>query len=396
MLIIVQLHFCPITPSFTQIEVYSYSASGIKPQSTWDSNQKGTVKIIHGPFDYNLDYDTYDNDEFIASLKSGLKFMTFTMTESQVAWLGVTEYMIVSLSLALVIAKFFPAVHNQIISRATRLEHQSLYWGTAVVSNIFVNVIFSLGIRGWSIAVAVTIGYDYQIMEFLLPIPEFVVSFIFFVVALMNSLKNRHSADIPIPEGISSIMIRLFFCVWCCGSQRCTTKTLRVLILFGFMSFIYHRIMDAISFAFLLFIEDSRVTVVTFALLYASFIIFLVLFISFSILILFRGTQTNVSHSRQFLNCFGGIFMLISVFISIVLMVIIYVIIVLSLNLKGLTGIVTGLVPSIALSAGSWYMKKRLEKEMRQSDTATGQSQYGTMNDGAREDNSDDRSMLLP
>ena len=90
--------------------------------------------------------------------------------------------MISSLSLALMIAKFFPAVHNQIVSKATRLEYQSFYWGTAVVSNIFVNTLFSWAIRGWSISVAMKIGYDYQLMEFLLPIPEIVIVLILFLL----------------------------------------------------------------------------------------------------------------------------------------------------------------------------------------------------------------------
>ena len=61
-----------------------------------------------------------------------------------------------------------------------------------------------------------------------------------------------------------------------------------------------------------------------------------------------------------------------------------YTIVVMSLNLKGVTGIVTGLIPTIALSAASWYIKNRLEKQ-----SATSQSQYGTIgearNDGERE-----------
>ena len=91
------------------------------------------------------------------------------------------------------------------------------------------------------------------------------------------------------------------------------------------------------------------------------------------------------------------------VFPAVMLMVVMYMIIVLSLNLKGVTGIVTGLIPSIALSAASWYIKKRLVKEMSQSNTATNQSQYeptgGTVNDEEREeteDNTDDQRMLLP
>ena len=93
------------------------------------------------------------------------------------------------------------------------------------------------------------------------------------------------------------------------------------------------------------------------------------------------------------------------VFPAVILMVVMYTIVVMSLSLKGLTGIVTGLTPSIALSAASWYIKKILEKEMSSSNTATSQSQYGTtggkVNGGEREkteDNTADgqRSNLLP
>ena len=88
--------------------------------------------------------------------------------------------------------------------------------------------------------------------------------------------------------------------------------------------------------------------------------------------------------------------MLITVFSAVVQFVTMYMIIVFSLNLKGVTGIVTGLIPSIALSAASWYIKKRLGRQ-----SATSQSQYGTtgeaMNDGEREeteDNADSKRLL--
>ena len=97
----------------------------------------------------------------------------------------------------------------------------------------------------------------------------------------MDSLRRHHGDDVYIPEGMAMIIVKMSFCM-CCGT-RCTAKALRVMVIAGFMSFIHHRIMDAISIAFLLFIENSRVTVITLTLLYVSFIIFLVVFISFSI-----------------------------------------------------------------------------------------------------------------
>ncbi|CAI8049037.1 hypothetical protein GBAR_LOCUS27001 [Geodia barretti] len=76
---------------------------------------------------------------------------------------------------------------------------------------------------------------------------------------------------------------------------------------------------------------------------------------------------------QKWVNFTGGVCMLISVFGAVALMVVMYMIIVFSLNLKGVAGILTGLIPSIALSAASWYIKKRLEKEVSQSNTATSQ-----------------------
>ena len=118
-----------------------YSESEGKPQ-IWDQSQKGTVNTNKGSFDFvNDDYDY-----------NGMKFIQ-KISRHQFVNLSLTEYVFVSLSLALVIAKFFPAVHNQIVSRATRLEHQSLYWGTAVVSNVFTYGLLFIAMRGWTIIV---------------------------------------------------------------------------------------------------------------------------------------------------------------------------------------------------------------------------------------------------
>ena len=64
--------------------------------------------------------------------------------------------MFVSLSLVLVIAKFFPAIHNQFVSKATTsLQYRSLYWGTAVVSNVFIYGLLLTAGKGLSIYMAV-------------------------------------------------------------------------------------------------------------------------------------------------------------------------------------------------------------------------------------------------
>ena len=159
-------------------------------------------------------------------------------------------------------------------------------------------------------------------------------------------------------------------------------------------------IMDVISIAFLLFVEESRTSVITFTSLYVSLLVFLVLFISYSLYTLFRGRNPDVMFFRQFLNYCGSIFMFLTAFPAVMLLVVMYMVIVFSLNLTGVTGILTGLIPSLVLSAGSWYIKKRLEKELSQSSTATEPGTAGgAVNDGEREeikDSADDERMLLP
>ena len=80
-------------------------------------------------------------------------------------------------------------------------------------------------------------------------------------------------------------------------------------------------------------------------------------------------------------------------------MIVSYMIIVFSLNLQGVSGIVTGLIPSIALSSISWYIKKRLLTKEPTNSSSSGPSQLQTEpgNDGEKYDGRDeDERMLLP
>ena len=100
---------------FLQIKVYSESAGG-KLQTHWDQSQKGTL----------TDYDYSDSDD---DRQEVLSLIKWPMKSHTLVKLSLAEYVFVSLCVALVIARLFPAVHNHIVSKATRLEHQSLYWG---------------------------------------------------------------------------------------------------------------------------------------------------------------------------------------------------------------------------------------------------------------------------
>ena len=343
-------------------------------------------------------------------LNPPLKLMNWSFWDiNQYIFLGFLEYVTVSLSLSLVIAKFFPAIHNQIVSRVTRVEHQSLYWGTVIVSNIFTyGLLFQAG-RGWLLSLGMLDrGYIYiYIYEYnikypviILTILEVVFHTVLFVGALVASCRGHGGTGVPIPNGMAKILIYvsfLFSCFCCCDgcSVRCKTKALRVLVLFSFMSFIYHSILDVISVTLLLFIEETRASIATLTLLYISLLVFLVLVASFSLLTLI---PRNVSVRYQCLNCFGGAFLFITVFVALILLIAIYMTIVFSLKLQGVSGIVTGLIPSIVLSSISWYIKKRLltKKHTTGSINSDMGHEPGTSGGAENDKFEDDDQILLP
>ena len=381
---------CAVSHKMTFLQIKVYSESGGKLQTHWDQSQKGTV-----------------TEKFYFEK---LVFMTHPMSLVTFVKLSLAEYVFVSLCLALVIARLFPVVHNHIVSKATRLEHQSLYWGMVVVSNIFVyGLVFAVG-RGLSIFVSVILLYyydDYNSLvgpTMIVPVSlEVVINVILFSGALFASLKSRNSSHGVVPRELGKFFINLSFC-WscfcvcvCCSKQR-RAKTMSVLVMFSLMVFLHRNIMEAISFGFMLFIEPSRIIVITIGLFYISLMVFLVLSVSLSIFIL-RGRNTRTPLYQQFISLVGIVILLLTIFGAVGLMVVVYMIIFFSLRLHRFSGIVTGLIPTIALSAASWYIKKRLERGLSQPNTDTTQPEYGatagTVNDGENKD-SDEQRMLLP
>ena len=273
-LTILPLILAIITISIIQIKVYSYSEAGSRPL-TWDQNQKGTITF---DYDYYYGYSDYYDDSKV------MEFMKWSMNAHSFVKLSLVEYVFVSLCLAVIIAKFFPAIHNQIVSKAVNsLEYQSLYWGSVVVSNVFTYGLVLVAARGLSLYMQYWLYYNIVSLYkhdklnygslFVLYIQEFVVYVILSVGALFASLRNHHNKVIAMPTGMGKVMINISFCFSCfcfciCCSQRCRAKTLQIVILFSFMTFIYHIIMDVISIGFILFIEESRTFYISLTLLY--------------------------------------------------------------------------------------------------------------------------------
>ena len=148
---------------------------------------------------------------------------------------GLSEYVLVSLALALIIAVFFPAVHNTIVPRASaRLGYKSLYWGTAVVSNVFIyGLVFALG-RGLFIITRYIELFPikhFTASLFIVPcIQEVVVHVILFVGALIASLGNEHGVPIP-NKGVAKIVINISFCFSCfCCCVCCSSRAYQTIM----------------------------------------------------------------------------------------------------------------------------------------------------------------------
>ena len=365
-----------------------YSEVGSKPQ-TWDKKQKG-MAIYYIPY-----FFFGDNHE--------LQFMQWPVSLQTFAVLGLAEYVFVSFSLALVIAKFFPVVHNQIVSRASSLGHQSLYWGTVIICNIFTYGLLFAASRGWSIFERNGLLLLGDASVLVICIQEVIIHMILFVAAIMT-LNN--SSFLSIPKATVKIFVTISLCWTCiflciCRSGHKRTKAIRVLIVFSLMTVIHHNIMDLISFLFLLFIDWDRLIAIMVTLLYISLLVFLMLLLSVSLFSLLHGDIAPLY--QQFLKCFCSLCSFIAIFTAVILLVFIYMIIIFSLKLEGITGIVAGLLPSIALSATSWFIKNRLVRERSYSNTTTDQSHYGITgmsinNDDEEviqtEDNTDDQNLI--
>ena len=207
-----------------QVKVYSCETY----PHVWDESQKGIATFDDDYFGYY----GHDNYVVLTFISQPIYYHTFII-------FSLTEYVFVSLSLSLVIAKFFPAVHNRIVSRATRLEHQSLYWGTAVVSNIFV-----YGLLFW-VERCMSTTYMNEFIPIYVPISVpittvIIITAILFLGSLFASLRNDSRNNVPIPSGAIRGVIYISFCwsflccCFCC-SPRCRTKTMRVLVLFSFL-----------------------------------------------------------------------------------------------------------------------------------------------------------------
>ena len=319
-----------------QIKVYSQYSEQSSIPLNFDHNQKGSVFFS-------------DNVEF--SVFEGVHQNIFIR-------IGLAEFMFVSLSVALIIAVYFPSIHDQIVSKLTRLEYQSLYWGTAVVCNVFTyGLVFFIG-RGTHILLNYYLTLN-NTVSIVAAVQEVVVHVILLVGSVIPLIRGGRS-ETPVPKGIISSLFHTSFCRFICCAAVSRKKTAKVMIVFSFMNFIYHNVMDLISLAFIMFVDKFRAEAITVSILYVLLVTFLALSISF---VLFRLVQ--LMRQKQYLQLLTFFATLIVFALAAVFFLILFIAIFLSINTSGLNVLAGALLPSIILSAGSWYIKNRFQEELQ-------------------------------
>ena len=266
-----------------------------------------------------------------------------------------------SFSVALIIAIYFPRVHNHIVLKATRLEHRSLYLGSAIVSNLFTYGLLFPGARAYVIFVSYYITSKESVpVSSVLCVQEVIVYVILFVGTLLALLRDSDN-DIPIPKGGMKILLNIpICCFYCCRMpDKTRRKATKVLILFSFMNFIFHSIMDVISLLFVMFVDQVRAKAVTVIILYIASIMFLVLFVSFLCYRLFHLLQQKKPH-----KIFGFFAITIIGFVGVTFILIMYMTVFFKHNPSELNIVATALLPSILLSGGAWYIKKSFQQKL--------------------------------
>ena len=365
-----------------------YAEAGGRPQ-TWDTSQKGTIKAHFNP------YYIYDIN--------ALKLLEWPISTAIIYIICFAEYALVSISLVIIIAKFFPVYHCKLVSKATTQEYRSLYWGAAVVSNCFTFCLFFVfSFSKFNQQSLVSKLFNPFIMDFTPPILligsilEIYMYIVFFIAAVIATRRSNVGITY-IPNGMAKVLIHISscFCCCCCCSSRCRAKGIQVLVLFSFMSFIYHSIMDAISVGYMLFVNVSETFTMT--MLYISVLFFLVSLTSFILYTTSSNRRDSRSAVKGSVMCVVGACTLLSIFCAVILIVAIYIIIITSLKLEGIKGFATTLIPSLGLSAAGWLIKKKLSEAQPNQQA----SDYGatglSLNDEGREnrENSEDTDNKL-
>ena len=370
-----------------------YAEAGGKPH-TWDVSQRGTITTHYE----NNGFGNYYNSKV-------MELFQHSISTATVINLCLTEYTFVSISLVLIIARFFPVYHSKLVSKATTPEYKSLYWGAAVVSNCFTLglIIFPTG-KEWlynPFFVQLYDCYNSPYFTYIQGCTALLVGiilvcfleinmYIVFFVAAVIATRRSNVGIIHISKGMAKVLIHISscFCCCCCCSSRCRAKAIQVLVLFSFMSFIYHSIMDAISVGYLLFVNVSETFTMT--MLYISLLFFMVSLTSFILYTTSSNRRDSRSAVKGSVMCVVGACTLFIIFCAIILIVTLYVIIITSLKPKGVIGFLTTLIPSLGLSAAGWFIKKKLQSELQPNQQASGYRATGQpLNDGRRENSED-------
>ena len=270
--------------------------------------------------------------------------------------LCLTEYVFVSLSMALIIARFLPAIHSRIVARATSLESQSLYWGTAVVSNMFV---FGL-LLVYGRVITLFFVHKYHPVTVYVAVPLQVLIYVLFLIICILPCTGD-GVNVPIPKGMAKILIYISFSfaafLFCtCRSKQRKAKILQVMVTFSLLTFVYHLVMEVIATCFALLVNvPETITLMALSTLSLSF------FVMFSYtIIVSTANWKDRSFYEDVFKLSASVFTIVLIFGAFIFSILVYMLMLFRLQPDGIAATVSTLLPPVILSAAGWYIRMKL------------------------------------
>ena len=348
------------------LQIQVYAEAGAKPQN-WKPQQQATVQLGS--------YETWG--PYLGAEDSG----EWNFLVNLLHTFGLVGCLLLILSLSLLIPRLFLRYHK-LVTKETSPVTRSLYWGTAVISLlIFLSI---LPCKLCYIHVSFTSQSSRIALELFIPT-------VFLVISIIAA---RNSGSVPMPAAKFTTHV-LFCCCFCfCCSSRCKSKGVQVLTLWAFMTVIYYHITEAVALVLTLFF--SITLTLSYALMYVSGVFFAIMLVS---IILFSCQSTGRSQSIP-AKCLGVVDVCATLlgcsFVILVFSAFIIFCTILNhgkVRVKGVEAVSLkfSLLPTLALSAAGWFIKKKLLKGKRNTHQPTHPTDYGaTKNDGERVNESQD------
>ena len=345
------------------MQIRVYAESGGKPQ-TWPPSEQGST------FVNNCDYMYWRFGIYGHRLPENYFMFAFEKL--------LMAYYFLGLSLPLLIIKLLLSQVKSIPNRVTASTAViSLYWGAAVV----------LGILAALLSVFKYVYYTskldwfYNIIIFILPLQAYLIP-----VSMIGAVIVSRNIEMPTPS------LKLVSHITFCCSKRFKLRLVHTLVMFSVILVIFHSILEVVAIVFLLFIDLPRT--LSYIILYISTIFFVIILLS-QVFHLFFSNNGPIRFKKCCLVMLDVFWMMCSLGVVVCVVLIYFGATSHGVKIEGVKGLFASLIPSLALLAVGWYLKKKLFKSkgnVQQSSAPPLTNGYGATGNTDRSINSEHKN----